>query len=1103
MVNRPGDFDITTPRGSSSPRSGDDELRKIKDYTQNAYNDLTQPSGAAVIHTDLYGVEITADVGFTGNLIGNTAGVHVGPSTGNHTGDVLASDNEVIIDHTAKSITAEGGLTGELSGNASTASTLLNARNIAISGDATGSASFNGGANISIDVNVNGVQPDSVELGADTTGAYVATVAGTTDEILVSGSGSESAGITLSLPGTINANTTGNAASSTVWESPRTLSITGDVSGSVSGIDGSGNISVSTTVQPNSVALGTDTTGAYVAGVSGTTNEIVVSGSGGESAGVVLSLPTTINANTTGSSSSAGQVDTITNATNSEHYLTFVNSDNPSAASENILTNSGVSVNPSTGTISAELDGNASTASQLETARTITFQRATGADAGITGSGSFDGSGNITIDTTLLGSVTEGSVTSAGRWTTPRNFTLTGDTTSTAVSVDGSADVSITTNISNNVVGAAELNVSGNGAAGQVLRSDGDGSFTWITPTSATYTAGTGLDLTGTTFSVEPNGITADQLAVAGDGLATQFLRSDADGSFSWAIPTDTNTTYTGGTSITLTGTSFGIADGAITGTQLGTNSVSLAKMADNSVGSAEIIDNNVGASELNVSGNGTTTQFLRADGDGSFTWATPTDTNTTYSAGAGLDLGSNTFSVSDNGISATQLNVSGSGAVSQYLRSDADGSFTWATPTNTTYNVFTGQTANGGYLLPEKDAGGTTTKYMREDGSWSIPPDTNTTYNFSSSFTNSGNNIFIADNGVNSSAIQDGSITAGKIFDGSVITSKINNGAVTASKIGTNAVGATQLNVDGNGLAGQVLSSDGDGSMSWASAGGTPIESRIIGFGGDWYGITSAATDFNLVPMLNTLGGAGTYSFLLVGAGGGGRSASSSGTLGGGGAGGAATFVLDWDGVSALTATVPTGGSGRPQGSNGGNGGNGGTAQFKIGGVIYAQATGGTGGNLTSAPGGVGSFPQGTGLFPDYAEIRQGGRGGQGSRPFQGTAVGGGGGGVDAFGIAAANGRTSDGTDTGLTNGGNCFGTPLGWLGDGTVVSGNNVLSTTSPGNLITRGQLFTGGQGGTTASFSSPGLGGGAGGTVHGGSGDAPGSSGGGGGALFVSKL
>jgi hypothetical protein len=56
------------------------------------------------------------------------------------------------------------------------------------------------------------------------------------------------------------------------------------------------------------------------------------------------------------------------------------------------------------------------------------------------------------------------------------------------------------------------------------------------------------------------------------------------------------------------------------------------------------IAANSVGANELNVSGNGSSSQFLRSDGDGTFTWATPTDTNTTYSAGRGLDLSGTQF---------------------------------------------------------------------------------------------------------------------------------------------------------------------------------------------------------------------------------------------------------------------------------------------------------------------------------------------------------------------------------------------------------------------------------------------------------------------------
>ena len=67
------------------------------------------------------------------------------------------------------------------------------------------------------------------------------------------------------------------------------VTITGDVAGS--GSFSSNAVSISVTQQNNSVDLGTHTTGNYVATVSGTANEIEVSGSGSETAAVTIGLP--------------------------------------------------------------------------------------------------------------------------------------------------------------------------------------------------------------------------------------------------------------------------------------------------------------------------------------------------------------------------------------------------------------------------------------------------------------------------------------------------------------------------------------------------------------------------------------------------------------------------------------------------------------------------------------------------------------------------------------------------------------------------------------------------------------------------------------------
>lgn len=54
---------------------------------------------------------------------------------------------------------------------------------------------------------------------------------------------------------------------------------------------------------------------------------------------------------------------------------------------------------------------------------------------------------------------------------------------------------------------------------------------------------------------------------------------------------------------------------------------------------------NSIGANELKVSGNGTTTQYLRSNGDGTFSWVTPPDTDTHASTDFG-GIGSYTWTL-------------------------------------------------------------------------------------------------------------------------------------------------------------------------------------------------------------------------------------------------------------------------------------------------------------------------------------------------------------------------------------------------------------------------------------------------------------------------
>ena len=90
-------------------------------------------------------------------------------------------------------------------------------------------------------------------IAADTTGNAATATALETARTIGGVSFDGTANINLAGVNTTgNQDTTGNAATATAWETARTVTLSGDVSGSATGVDGSGNISITTTVADDS-----------------------------------------------------------------------------------------------------------------------------------------------------------------------------------------------------------------------------------------------------------------------------------------------------------------------------------------------------------------------------------------------------------------------------------------------------------------------------------------------------------------------------------------------------------------------------------------------------------------------------------------------------------------------------------------------------------------------------------------------------------------------------------------------------------------------------------------------------------------------------------
>jgi hypothetical protein len=217
------------------------------------------------------GLPSTINVDVQGALTGNVTGNVSGNVTGNVTGNV----------------------SGDLTGNVTATSVLANGV------VATTQASSDNSTKVATTAFVKSVvTAEDLDFGGDSgTGSVdldsqTLTIAGTANEIVTSAAGQT---LTVGLPssitvdvvgnltgnvsGNVTGDVTGNADTATALETSRTIALSGDVVASGS-FDGSANLTLSATIQPNSVALGTDTTGDYVSNLGAGTGVTIASNTG-------------------------------------------------------------------------------------------------------------------------------------------------------------------------------------------------------------------------------------------------------------------------------------------------------------------------------------------------------------------------------------------------------------------------------------------------------------------------------------------------------------------------------------------------------------------------------------------------------------------------------------------------------------------------------------------------------------------------------------------------------------------------------------------------------------------------------------------------------
>ena len=421
------------------------------------------------------------------------------------------------------------------------------------------------------------------------------------------------------------------------------VTLTGDVTGTSTYNAGTGVWTVATTIQPNSVALGTDTTGNYVATVadSGTGN-LVVSGSGSETAAVTLNLSTT--GVTAGSYGSATSVPTFT--VDAYGRLT-------AAGSASIAT-------------TLNITGDSGTDGVSLLTETLNFQGLTGITTAVT-----DDNVSIDLDDTAVTPGSYGSASQISTFTVDQQGRLTAAGTVTAAfNID--ADVgtldSVPLNSTLTFIGDTGITTTVGNNSITVDLDD-----TAVTPGS--YGSATSIP----TFTVDQQG----RLTAAGSETVATTLNITGDsGTDGVSLLTET-LNFEGGTGVTTTVTDDNVK------IDIGQDVSTTANVTFNNVTvNGTLTSDDITSTNINVDGNATITGNLTVNGT-----TTTVNSSTVTIDDIILTLGGDTLPTADDnldrGIEFRYYN--GAAKLGFFGLDDSTGEFVYIPDATNTANVMSG----------------------------------------------------------------------------------------------------------------------------------------------------------------------------------------------------------------------------------------------------------------------------------------------------------------------------------------------------------------------------------------------------------------------------